>query len=172
MPYSALAVANRFLYLAKRDEVSVSPMKIIKLAYIAHGWYLAMMDGKPLLNEMVEAWKYGPVVPSLYHEFKEFGNQPIQRLAIRAKLRGPGPPKIIRPRVPKEATGARGVIRAVWEEYGELSAIRLSTLTHQVGTPWHTVWTKRGGQIAFGLDIPNRLIARHYRDLANAAAAA
>ena len=59
-------------------------MKIIKLVYIAHGHYLAKNDS-PLFTEKVEAWDYGPVIPSLYHEFKIYGAFPIDSFAKERK---------------------------------------------------------------------------------------
>ena len=55
-------------------------MKLQKLVYIAHGWHLGLFDGL-LISERVEAWRWGPVIESLYHEFKEFAKQPITRKA-------------------------------------------------------------------------------------------
>jgi uncharacterized phage-associated protein len=55
-------------------------MKLIKTVFIAHGFYLASKD-KPLVNEFVQAWKYGPVIDSVYHEFKGLGHKPIKFLA-------------------------------------------------------------------------------------------
>ena len=78
--YSAKAIANYFLDKADEESISLTPMKIIKLVYIAHGWYLALTD-KPLIKDYVEAWTYGPVIPDLYHEFKKYGNRPIQEYA-------------------------------------------------------------------------------------------
>jgi uncharacterized phage-associated protein len=61
MPYPAAAIANEFIKVAKRNGVLLTPMKLQKLVYFAHGWYLALL-GKPLINEPVEAWKFGPVI--------------------------------------------------------------------------------------------------------------
>lgn len=33
-----------------------------------------------LIDEQIEAWKYGPVVPSLFHDLKKYGNQPVDGL--------------------------------------------------------------------------------------------
>jgi len=72
--YRSMAVANWFI-----DHVrNLTPLKLQKLIYYAHGWHLALRD-QPLIDELIEAWEYGPVVPNVYHEFKEFGNQPITR---------------------------------------------------------------------------------------------
>jgi uncharacterized phage-associated protein len=35
------------------------------------------INKEPLIDERVEAWNYGPVIPSLYHEFKNFGSGAI-----------------------------------------------------------------------------------------------
>ena len=58
-PYSAKAVANYFLARAKESGETLSPMKLQKLIYFAHGWHLAVFDA-PLLDEEVQAWDYGP----------------------------------------------------------------------------------------------------------------
>jgi uncharacterized phage-associated protein len=34
-------------------------------------------NGKPLFSDDIEAWKYGPVVRTVYDEYKSFGHSPI-----------------------------------------------------------------------------------------------
>ena len=80
MPFSAKAVANVFLELADAAKQTLTPMKLQKLVYYAHGWYLGL-TGRPLLDELIQAWSFGPVVRSLYNEFKEFGADPITHKA-------------------------------------------------------------------------------------------
>ena len=80
MPYDPKAIANYFLTVAAEHNESLDPMKIQKLVYFANGWHLAV-KGAPLINEQVEAWPYGPVIPSLYAAFRRFGDQPITRRA-------------------------------------------------------------------------------------------
>jgi len=55
-------VADDILYLARQANNPLTPMQVLKLAYIAHGWQLGL-HGRPLINEPVEAWKYGPDLP-------------------------------------------------------------------------------------------------------------
>ena len=48
------------------------------MTYFANGILLAHTNGKQrLVNEKFQAWEFGPVVPSIYHEFKQFGAGPI-----------------------------------------------------------------------------------------------
>ena len=71
-------VANFFLWYANEhgDGEPPSNKKIQKLVYYAHAWYLSLYD-KRLFDEPIEAWVNGPVIPVLYHRFKEYGWSPI-----------------------------------------------------------------------------------------------
>ena len=74
--YSPAAIANNILWLAREEGISVTVMKLLKLVYIVYGWTLASLDHK-LFNEPIQAWKHGPVIPSIYYQFDNFGSKPI-----------------------------------------------------------------------------------------------
>ena len=81
MKPDALAVANYLLQLAKEKGIDLQPLKLMKLVYIAHGYMLAVFD-RSALNprfDRVEAWRYGPVIPSVYHSFKCYGKDNIDK---------------------------------------------------------------------------------------------
>jgi uncharacterized phage-associated protein len=167
MPFNAKAVANEFLRLAESEKRPLTPMALIKLVYFAHGWYLAL-KGEPLLNEQVEAWKYGPVIPSLYHEFKEFGNEAITRLAHDERTFRENGKFIIGRTTPElEDDDAKKVVRRVWDVYKPLSAVQLSNLTHTPGSPWDTTPNKE----IKGTDISNETIRQYFLVLARQNAA-
>ena len=69
-------MANYFLAKYRLTQV-----KLHKLLYYAHGWHLGFQE-KPLLDETLEAWRYGPVVPSIHREFGRFGATPIDCSAM------------------------------------------------------------------------------------------
>jgi uncharacterized phage-associated protein len=142
MPYPAAAIANEFIKLARESKRPLSPLKLQKLVYFAHGWYLALV-GKPLINEPVQAWKFGPVIPSLYHAFKHYEKEsvtnslPGEDVWSPLVLGGPvnqysvddGPDE-------GENEVAKQIIKRVWEVYGRFSAVQLSNLTHAPDSPW------------------------------------
>ena len=175
MFYDAKAIANYFLQRAEdHPETPLSPMKLQKLVYYAHGWWLALTD-QPLINEQVEAWKFGPVIPSLYRAFRRYGNAPITDYARssvdRGSVAGDGfyEPEWSIPAIddrPEDAARVRQVLDRIWEIYGKYTAIQLSNATHQPGTPWHQVYTEYQGDLPRGTDIPADTIKRHFRSLA------
>jgi uncharacterized phage-associated protein len=148
---SARTIANYFLELGKRDGVPIDPLKLQKLVYLAHGWSLFFLQ-RPLIREPFEAWRYGPVVPELYQEFRRFGGWPITDLA-----RG----------VPCESTHGidqqtRSLLNAVWERYRHLTPIQLSMLTHEPGYAWDLVQRQPDVFSFGGRKIPNEYIADEF----------
>jgi len=112
--------------------------------YFAHGWYLALA-GMPLINEPVQAWKFGPVIPSLYHILKGYGNNAVRAplTDVDASFWNLGEPVIAHEfsiddgSDPKENALAKELIKKVWEVYSGFSPIQLSNLTHVPGSPWY-----------------------------------
>ena len=159
MPYSAKSIANFFLELAEKEGGAVTPMKLQKLVYYAHGWY-AGHTGKPLIDETIEAWQYGPVIESLYHEFKRYGAQPIKGLATDLDIDNDNFDWLVVP--PPEDKSVRKFLTSVWNSYSKYTGVALSKMTHAAGSPWDIAW-KDGGGIK-GKDIPQELITQHFKD--------
>ena len=141
MPFSAKSVANEFLELAKASDEKISPMKLQKLVYFAHGWFLAL-TGQPLIDERIEAWQFGPVIPELYREFKNFGNGPITVLASKVRWTPASSNfSIYNPQLQdcdgnEDVEYARDLIKRTWDVYKKYSAVQLSNTTHINGSPW------------------------------------
>ena len=169
--YSSLAVANYFLDLAEKDGVEITPLKVQKLVYIAHGCHLALTatkdnpHGEPLVSdEYAEAWKYGPVFPSLYYEFRNFGGNAITRRAIDIdiiQVDGNSIPRIETPNIDSDDIRTRRLLDDVWRVYGKYSGTRLSTVTHAKHSPWDQTY-KEG--VVRNTHIPNTLICDYYKD--------
>ena len=170
-PCSAKAIANYFLDIAKRDGKTLQPMKIQKLVYIAHGWHLALLD-KPLIEDPVEAWRWGPVIKDLYHEFKEFGRTPITKKATDLNFEEkPGGGIRIKFETPNleqcsdDPDTAKAFLERVWKVYGTFTSTQLSNMTHKKGAPWDKTMEQRE------LRISDDLIKDHFQELAKKNAA-
>ncbi len=155
MTYSTQDIANYFLQKGENDS-TMTPMKLIKLVYIAHGWNLGL-TGNPLVTEEAEAWKYGPVFPSIYKKYREFKNgkimlEPIKDLNIKD-------------------IDDLTFLDKIWNFYSKFDGLQLSTKTHEPNTPWSLTWenAKKSDFISEkSLIIPNNIIAKHYSSLSPA----
>lgn len=128
-----LAVANYFI---KKSGYRATPLQLIKLSYIAHGYVLAMTNNH-LFNEQVEAWKFGPVIPSVYHSFKHYGKSRVDKLSFDMTFNDDFS-YVERDYIFRDDTDAEvyQVLDAVWAGYGKYSGFELVDLTHQKNTPW------------------------------------
>ncbi len=171
MAQSALAVANTFIEIAEEHHQKVTPLKLLKLVYFAHGWHLAL-TGKPLIDEPVEAWKFGPVVCSVYHAFKSYRDKDIEDKESILDMDAPGFDWIT-PVIEKgDESNLRVFLEKVWDTYGKLGAGQLSNLTHQSDSPWFQVWERENGKGQKGIDIPNDLIKAYFESKIKKPAAA
>jgi uncharacterized phage-associated protein len=145
------AVANFILDLAEKKGDSLTPMQLLKLTYIAHGWFYGI-HGRPLICDPVEAWQYGPVIPNLYDAIKHY-----RGAAINSKIHAPAVPL---------TEEEQDIVEQVYDVYGGYTGPQLSNMTHAPGTPWYLTYVPG----SFGLRIPDDLIEEHYRRKASAAA--
>lgn len=148
--HNALLIANKLIEGAKKNnEASFTPMQLIKMVYIAHGWMLGLF-GRPLIRQSVEAWKYGPVVPDVYYAIKHYRNNPVKEY-----IGG----------VANEAFDdyELELIDKIREVYGGFSGVKLSAITHETGTPWNQVVLDRK-TFGRGVVIPNSLIEKYYKN--------
>ena len=156
MAYPVGSIANAFIKKAKDEGTKLTPMKLQKLVYYAHGWYLAI-TGKPLIDGQVEAWRFGPVIPSLYREFKEFGKADISRYARSTDFDMDGVAEMI----PSDPI-PRVIVNKIWKLYGHLSATQLSKMTHAKDGPWDQVNKRYDGSIPKDTDINVEIIKDHF----------
>jgi uncharacterized phage-associated protein len=131
--YKPSWVANTFLVRAKDDNIhDVDPLKIQKLVYNFHGWHLAT-TGRPAIGERFEAWPKGPVLSSLYHQFKQFRWNPIGSYATDVDpITGVNKASVVSPADEKFYE----LFNVVWNRYKNFSGVQLSAITHAPHTPW------------------------------------
>ncbi|MBB3692495.1 Panacea domain-containing protein [Sphingomonas sp. BK580] len=147
MPYSAAKIANEMLAIARERGEELSPLKLLKLVYIAHGWAFPLLE-EQLLDEQPQAWQYGPVVPSLYRAISGYRAGPVTR-----PIPDHDPQQL--------SADEHALIRSVYDTYSRYSAVQLSNLTHLPGSPWYEAWNERGRNAVIG----NDRISEHYRQL-------
>ena len=143
-PYDSRQTANVFINMAQNDGRQMSVMRLLKLLYFAHGWCLALYD-RPLINDYVEAWKFGPVVSMVYFAFRPQGIHELN------------PMELVHER--ELCPDTLRLLDWIDDNYGALTDRQLSLLTHVKGGPWHQVYRPNVSNIV----IPNDLIASYFR---------
>lgn len=129
----AFPVANHVLWRANKDAADITPMKLQKIVYFLHGWYMAI-TGQKLIDEGFSRWQYGPVIPSLYRALKHYGSMPIDDYIKQPDFSsGQLVPYFVDTNTLPQF---QSILEQVWTQYSPLTAIQLSTLTHEPGSPW------------------------------------
>lgn len=142
---NVLDVAQHILDLAKKDGVNITPMKLLKITYIAYGWFSISGDGR-LFADKIEAWQYGPVIPNLYRNIKKFKDSPItEQIGDASKLE----------------ENKQNWVNKVYELYRGYNSLQLSSMTHQDNSPWHQVYKSDIRSI----EIPDNNIKNYYNNL-------
>lgn len=152
-PQDSSNVAEYLLQVLKeKGKPPTSTLGIIKLVYLCHGWMLGLY-GRPMLNEPVEAWRYGPVVPSVYERYKHLrgANIPVSDTQVGEEVFD---------------EDQKSVIQQVADIYGDFTPWQLSSITHKNGTPWLEVYNE--GKGLFDV-IPDEKIQAYYINKLNQA---
>jgi len=126
---TALDVADFFIEHEKNSDDPMTNMRVNKYVYLAQGYSLAKL-GKPLFDDQIQAWDYGPVVPALYHLFKS---------DVKAE-------PILSP-VTELTSGVFSreqidILTQVMIDYGRYSTGQISSMTHERGSPWYRAYVK------------------------------
>ena len=142
--FSSLQIANWILAVAKKKKTPLTMMQLQKLIYFAHGWWLTF-TGAPLTSDLPETWKYGPVYPPVYREFRRFGTHPVTN---QAKIEDNS----------KLSDSVDELLGWVVASYGKNHALVLSQITHEDDSPWDQVRKAKG----FYAPIPHNVIKDYF----------
>ncbi len=162
MAHSARVIANEFIRRGVQDGRPLTPLQIMKLVYLAHGWMLAIYD-RPLVTDKFEAWRYGPVVDDLYQAMKMYRADPVEEplpLTPIASVARDGRISL-KPTQPRPFDQQeQHVIDVTYNYYGSWTASQLVQITHRQGTPWYRAWFGFG---AWGTPLPDRQISKSFK---------
>lgn len=128
---NALEVSKWFLSNDKKGD-GFSNKQLQKLLFLSYGFYLVLFNDDPkeissaLFKNKFEAWIHGPVYPSIYREFKQFGFN---------KILYSGEVKIEDEQIIK-------VLDFVIKNFGNLTGYELENISHNLNS-----WVKARGNL-------------------------
>lgn len=154
--YDGRAIANFVLDSCDSRGRRITNLSLQKIVYFCHVWSLIHL-GRPLIRHKFEAWEFGPVMPYLYREFRNY-----DRAAIVGRARE------IDPANGKYRTvqysfdpDTESLLHSITEFYSRMRAGDLVELSHAEGGPWHKVWN-HGGSVNPGMKIDDAGIVEFY----------
>ncbi len=161
MTHSALWVAD---YITASGAGILTPLHILKLTYMSHGYTWGITD-KALISDRVEAWKYGPVIPTVYEALSMYGSNPVDALhycgtsissedKVKARVEELGK---------RFSDAEKEVIDCVVDVYKKWTGGQLIALMHKEGTPWRKYYVKGETDIV----IPDNETKEYYKGLVN-----
>lgn len=119
--YKASDIARYIIERCKETNRQISNLKLQKILYFVQAEFLVAKN-EPCFEEPIEAWDFGPVVPSVYYEYRMFGGAEIPRIGS-SNVKG-----IISP-------SDRKILNGIIDACSEYSASALVEITHNQ-TPW------------------------------------
>lgn len=154
------ALANFFIEKSIEDFVEVNHSKLQYLMYIAAGWCLALLDKDVTEGEGFLAWQAGPVLPSVYHEFKRFARLQIATLATEYDSESN---KVIFPKLTDSDT--LNVLSKVWGIYQTFSDKSLATLIKKSDSPWFQAYLPENKHSKISVDLMKSYFASDIENL-------
>ena len=125
--YDALDVAEYVIFYEDRRSRPVSNLRLQKLLYFVQAQFWATRN-HACFSDSMEAWKLGPVIPSVYRKYKFYGSLDFPRKLVTSV-------KVICAR-------DQDLINTALEKCSHYTTSTLITLTHGQ-TPWIEAY-KRG----------------------------
>jgi uncharacterized phage-associated protein len=152
MIYRALDVAN---YIVKKSldlNKQISNLKLQKVLYYLQARYL-VEKGYPIFEDNIGKWKYGPVTPSVYHEYKRFGSGAIENVSDQLEIKKDAFGNITDISIKQfnpDTIEAKDqcIIDNTVNSLGAFGAFELVNRTHQ-----QSIWKKYESEIISGINL-------------------
>lgn len=133
--YDALEVSRHIINYSNDEGYGITNLKLQKLLYFVQAYFL-IKRGKPCFRDDIEAWDFGPVVPSVYREYKRYGA--FFAFSVETYI---DPLTLKREKFDDSVISAEGkkLIDEVIDTFAEYSNSRLTDLVHGQ-TPWQEAY--------------------------------
>lgn len=133
-------MAKYIISICEKEKNAITNMQLQKLLYCVQQRFLSE-TGVPAFDDSIEAWGFGPVVPTAYYRFGTFGVMPITMMYPIKDL--------------NLCKKDKKIIRSVVEEKLALSYWDLIDEITGDGGAWSRVYKNKGNRAV----IPNAEIA-------------
>ena len=140
--YNVLDVCRHVINYSNNQDYGISNLKLQKVLYFIQAYFL-ISTPEACFVEQIEAWDFGPIVPEVYNEYKQYGSGDIPYITsyiqfdeedIWNSARIDFSDNII-------SDDDKKLIDMVVDKFSEYSATDLVTLTHRQA-PWKYAYVR------------------------------
>ncbi|EAE6189453.1 TPA: DUF4065 domain-containing protein [Listeria monocytogenes] len=144
--YQADSVAGYIIDYCKEKNYELNNLKLQKLLYYAQAKFL-VAKSRPLFKEDIEKWKLGPVVPEIYHLYKNYGAKNIYSVEERLEIifNKDGGFKFEKIKFEKIKLEDEQILKMVIDKYAPYNPFELVNMTHK-----HKIWKRDEKKIQGG----------------------
>ena len=71
--YKANDIARYVIFYCHKHRYPISNLKLQKILYFIQAYFLVEAN-KPCFSDVIEAWDYCPIVPSVFEEYRIYGS--------------------------------------------------------------------------------------------------
>lgn len=159
--YLAQDVARYIINYSNDQNYGVSNLKLQKLLYFVQAFFLINTKEKcPCFSNLIEAWDFGPVVPDVYHEYKQYGSTDIPKINSFFIFNSENPWSVSTVDYDNSIIDGsdKKLINEVVNHFANYSATDLVAITHQQA-PWKNAYKPYQNNI-----ITNEAISEYFSD--------
>ncbi len=120
--FKALEIANFYVQLSNSLSDYIDNLKINKLLFFTQAQSLCRLN-RPLFEDEIQAWDYGPVVKDVFSAFKACGKDSIKEATDNFDESRLAPEEL-------------DLLIDVYETYGKYTGLALMHMTHEKNSPW------------------------------------
>ena len=136
--YNVLDVSRYIIKYSNEKEYGISSLKLQKVLYFVQAYFLiSKPDESPCFRERIEAWDFGPIVPEVYCEYKQYGSSNIPTVLsfIDIDENNLWNSKRVKYHDTSIDSDDKELIRAVVDKFSDFTATDLVKITHRQA-PW------------------------------------
>ena len=136
--YRVLDVSRFIINYCYDKDYNLSNLKLQKILYFIQAYYVSKTDNKePCFSERIEAWDFGPVVPLVYREYKQFGSTNIPKISCYVEFDEDDiwESKVVQYNDEIINKFDKDIISILVDEFSKYSTTKLVSITHRQ-TPW------------------------------------
>lgn len=142
--YPAIDIAYYVINWFNEQDMGISNLKLQKILYYIQGEFLLCGKQNGCFPDTIQAWKHGPVVPSVYFKFNCYLAEPIF---------------LINNVDPKIEDCDKKIINSVLNRYKDMDAWEMVEKTHKE-SPWKSVYNDREQNIIIPIDEMRKFFSK------------